>query len=80
MDIEDDDNFCDVVHVEQRGTPAQQSLVVSTVHAAVETTPSFEANLQNGDTQTKRLRWKSVVSVQQHTKDGVSNSFPFLTD
>jgi hypothetical protein len=43
-------------------------------------TSSSEANSLNTVKQTKLLRWKSVVAVQQHTKDGVTNSFPILSD
>jgi hypothetical protein len=50
-DTDDDDDFCDVVHVEQHNTPAQESIVVSTAHAAVETTSSSDANLQTSNKQ-----------------------------
>ena len=73
----DDDDFCDVVHVEQRGTPAQESIVVSTAHAAVEATSSSAANSQKSDKQTKRLGWKSFVALQQH---GVTNSLESRTN
>jgi hypothetical protein len=42
-------------------------------------TSSSEANSLNSVIQTKLLRWNSVVVVQQHTKDGITISFPILT-
>ena len=35
-DTDDDDDFGDVLEVEHRRTPAQESIVVSTAHAAEE--------------------------------------------
>jgi len=55
----DDDDFCDVVHVEQRGTPAQESIVVSTAHAAVEATSSSAATRRRAT--NKRNVWGGRV-------------------
>jgi hypothetical protein len=73
---DDDDDFCDVVHVQHRRTPAKCSIVVSTANAMVKTTVSSERNwLKN--TKTIFEATATVAPVKYGRSTQVA---PFLSD
>ena len=61
-DTDDDDDFGDVLEVEHRRTPAQESFVVSTAHAAVERTYSSDDSLARKS--PKRSSWNCHFKLQ----------------
>ena len=61
-DTDDDDDFGDVLEVEHRHTPAQESIVVSTAHAAEETTSSSDDSLARKS--PKRSSWNCHFKLQ----------------
>ena len=61
-DTDDDDDFGDVLEVEHRRTPAQESIVVRKAHATVETTSSSDDSLARKS--PKRSSWNCHFKLQ----------------